>query len=63
MGKVERPLIKGKSPEELISFIRQQLDKREPYYSKAKYTLDVSLMDNYEKIKISVDKIKEILGI
>ena len=32
-------------------------------YSKAKYTLDVSLMDNYEKIKISVDKIKEILGI
>jgi shikimate kinase len=63
MGKVERPLIKGKSPEELITFIRQQLDKREPYYSKAKYTLDVSLMDNYEKIKISVDKIKEILGI
>ena len=63
MGKVERPLIKGKSPEELITFIRQQLDKREPYYSKAKYTHDVSLMDNYEKIKISVDKIKEILGI
>ena len=63
MGKVERPLIKGKSPEELITFIRQQLDKREPYYSKAKYTLDVSLMDNYEKIKISIDKIKEILGI
>jgi shikimate kinase len=63
MGKVERPLIKGKSPEELITFIREQLDKREPYYTKAKYTLDVSLMDNYEKIKISVDKIKEILDI
>ena len=63
MGKVERPLIKGKSPEELIAYIRQQLDKREPYYSKARYTLDVSLMDNYEKIKISVAKIKEILGL
>jgi shikimate kinase len=61
MGKVERPLIKGKSPEELIAFIREQLEKREPYYTKAKYTLDVSLMDNYEKIKISVEKLKELL--
>ena len=47
MGKVERPLIKGKSPEELIAYIREQLKKREEYYTKAKYTLDVSLMDNY----------------
>jgi shikimate kinase len=61
MGKVERTLIKGKSPEELIAFIREQLEKREPYYTKAKYTLDVSLMDNYEKIKISVEKLKELL--
>ena len=63
MGKVERPLIKGKSPEELIAYIREQLKKREEYYTKAKYTLDVSLMDNYEKIKISVDKIKELLDL
>ena len=61
MGKVERPLIKGKSPEELIANIREQLKKREEYYTKAKYTLDVSLMDNYEKIKISVEKLKELL--
>ena len=61
MGKVERPLIKGKSPEELIAYIREQLKKREEYYTKAKYTLDVSLMDNYEKIKISVEKLKELL--
>ena len=63
MGKVERPLIKSNSPELLITFIRQQLEKREPFYTKAKYTLDVSLMDNYEKIKISVDKIKELLDL
>jgi len=61
MGKVERPLIKGKSSEELIAYIREQLKKREEYYTKAKYTLDVSLMDNYEKIKISVEKLKELL--
>lgn len=63
MGKVERPLLKNKTPDELIAFIREQLEMREPFYSKAKYTLDVSLMNNYEKIKISVQKIKELLGI
>ena len=63
MGKVERPLLKGKTPEELITFIREQLEKREPYYSKARYTLDVSLMDNYEKIKISVARICELLNL
>ena len=63
MGKVERPLLKGKTPEELITFIREQLEKREPFYSKARYTLDVNLLDNYEKIKISVAKIKELLGL
>jgi shikimate kinase len=51
MGKGDRPLIKGKSPEELLAFIREQLEYREPFYSKARYTLDVSLMDNNEKIK------------
>ena len=63
MGKTERPLIKGKSKEELMDFIKEQLQKREPFYTKARFTLDVSLMDNYEKIKISVKKAKELLGI
>ena len=56
-------LLKGKSKEELLKFIKEQLEKREPFYTKAHYTLDVSLMDNYDKIKISVEKIKELLGL
>lgn len=63
MGKVERPLIKGKSPEELITFISEQLAKREVFYNKAHYILDVSLMDDYDKIRISVDKIRSLLGL
>ena len=63
MGRVERPLLKGKSKEELLKFIKEQLEKREPFYTKAHYTLDVSLMDNYDNIKISVEKIKELLGL
>ena len=61
MGKTERPLLKGKTPDELIAFIKEQLEVREPFYTKACYQLDVSLMDNYEKIKITVDKLKELL--
>ena len=63
MGKGDRPLLKRKWAEELIGFIRQQLEYREPYYLKAKYTLDVSLMDNYDKIKITIEKLKELLDL
>ena len=62
MGKIERPLLKNKTPEQLIDFIKEQLEKREPFYTKAKHVLDVSLMDNYEKIKISVNKILDLIG-
>lgn len=61
MGKTVRPLIQGKSEEELLLFIKESLEKRDPYYTKAKYTLNVDLMENYEKIKISVEKAKELL--
>ena len=62
MGRTERPLLKGKTPDELLSFIREQLLAREPFYSKARYTLDVSLMDNYDKIKTTVEKLLELIG-
>lgn len=63
MGKGNRPLLKGKTPEELIGFITEQLKMREEFYGKAKHILDVSLMDSSDKIQISVEKIREILGI
>lgn len=62
MGKTERPLLKNKTPEELVSFIKEQLKKREEYYTKAKHVLDVSLLDNYEKIQISVQRIIDLIG-
>ena len=63
MAKGERPLLKGKSPEELTAYICEQLAYREQFYSKAHYTLDVSLMDNYDKIEITIQKLKELLNI
>lgn len=38
-AKTERPLIKGKSPEELYVFIEELLAKRRPFYEKARYVL------------------------
>ena len=63
MSKNDRPLLRGKSQEELITFIREQLEKREPFYTKATYSLDVSLMDDYTKIKNSVDQVRKLLNI
>ena len=63
MGKTVRPLLLDKTEDEVQTFISRQLAEREIYYNKAKYTLDVNLMDNYEKIKISVQKLRELLKI
>lgn len=63
MGKTVRPLLLNKTPEEVQVFIKQQLAEREPFYLKAKYTLDVNLMNNYEKIKTTVDQLKKLIGI
>lgn len=38
-AKTERPLIKGKSPEELREFIELMLQKRRPFYEKARHIL------------------------
>ena len=63
MGKTVRPLLLGKTPEEVERFIGEHLKAREPFYEKAQHTLDVNLMDNYDKIKISVAKAKKLLGL
>ena len=62
-GKGVRPLLLNKTPEEMQTFIREQLAAREPFYEKAKHTLDVNLLDDYEKIKISVERVREMLNI
>ena len=63
MGKSVRPLLQNKTSEEVEEFIKEQLQVREPFYSKAKYTLDVNLMDDYDKIRIFVTKLRELLGL
>lgn len=58
MGKGVRPLIAGKSEEELNRFIVESLEKREPFYTKARHIVNVNLMDDYDKIHITVENVK-----
>ena len=63
MGKVERPLIKGKTHEQLTDYIRESLAQREPFYSRAHHTLCVDLLENFSKIKITVQLIRDLLKV
>lgn len=63
MGKGKRPLLEGKTPEELEAYIQEMLQTREPFYQKAKYTLDVSLLDSASKIQESVKLIRDMLNV
>ena len=63
MAKIERPLLKDKSPEELIAYITEHLKERAPFYEKAHYTLNVNVLDNTDKIATSVERIKSLLSL
>lgn len=63
MSRTERPLLANKTADEMKDFIRESLAKREPFYLKARYTIDIDILENHKKIKDSVDRMKELLGI
>ena len=61
MGRNVRPLLLNKTQEELMTFITEQLSQREPFYSKARHTIDVSLLNNHDAIDRSVEKVRNIV--
>jgi shikimate kinase len=63
MGKGVRPLLLGKSDEELIQYITDSLKKREQYYLKARHIVDIPFMENDDKVKDTIEKVKRELGL
>ena len=63
MAKIERPLLKGKSSEELIAYITEHLKERASFYEKARHILDVNVLDEYDKIQSSVASLRTMLSI
>lgn len=62
LSRGERPLLTGKSPEELREFITTQLAEREAYYSQAQYTITTDVLDDTDKIDHLVETIRQRLG-
>lgn len=58
-----RPILRGKTNEELKAFIAKALEKRTPFYSKAKYIFNADELEDIYQIKSSVNKLKELLGL
>lgn len=61
MCKTPRPLLAGKSKEELLDFITSNLHDREPYYTKARCIYSVPLLDNKTKVRQAVDEVYDLI--
>ena len=59
----QRPILQGKTEEELRGFIDKALESRLPHYRKAKYTFDGSQLENRSQIAESVNRLQQLLGL
>lgn len=63
MGKGVRPLLLGKNDEELLEYIKENVEKREEFYMKANHIVDIPCMEDEDKILDTTEKIKTELGL
>ena len=59
----QRPILQGKTDEELRAFIIEALEKRAPHYGKAKYRFDAGQLESRRQIADSVQQLRSLLGI
>ncbi len=57
-----RPLLQGKSPDEIREFVTQQLAERSPWYEKAQHIIDIRVLDTPETIKQLVARVRSTIG-
>ena len=62
ISHTKRPLLEGKSDEELVDYINDSLQKREPYYMKANHILHIETIHLQEEIDGYVEQIKQLTG-
>lgn len=59
--KEKRPLIKDKNEEELFLFVMESLEKREPFYSKAKIIFETEILVTREDVNDYVQQLIKVL--
>ena len=63
VAKQQRPLLAEKTDEELMEFIGSALEKRMPYYSKARHIFCAEELEDKQQIRRSVDALRLQLNI
>lgn len=56
-GREKRPMFRGKSDEELLAFMHQQMAERERFYSMAHHEVDCTSMSDEEVVGVIVNKL------
>lgn len=56
-GREKRPMFRGKSDEELLEFMRQQMAAREEYYAQAHISVDCTTMSDDDVVEYIVNKL------
>lgn len=56
-GREKRPMFRGKSDEELLVFMRQQMAERERFYRMAHYEVDCTTMCDDDMVEMIVNKL------
>lgn len=59
----QRPILQGKTDDELRTFIEQALAKRRAFYEQATYRFDGSRLESRSQINESVQQLVELLGL
>ncbi len=60
-GKAKRPILAGKSNDELLDFIRGQMELRAPFYSRATFTLSGDNLETVSGIAETAQTIQNLL--
>ena len=61
VGTQQRPILRGKTDEELRIFIVEALEKRSPFYSQAHYRFDAGRLESHRQIEESVQRLRTLL--
>jgi shikimate kinase len=61
-GKKKRPLLADKNDAEILTFMREQLAWREPYYQKAEMTFNASNLECKDDIHLSAEALAKMLN-
>ena len=61
VGGDKRPLVAGKTPGQIAEFVHENLSRREPFYSLAKYKFDASLLEDELQIEQSAQKFIKLI--